>query len=250
MIQKLREAIATQPDGIAMMGHPGAEAIMPFAKQAAEEGILMTYQNTDVPEVREMYGGGFIGANNYDRGKTLGLEALDRFDLQPGDRAVVYGNWQQPARAAREQAVVDVFSEAGLDVEKILLPPEAISDSELLTPTVTADLAANPDTKIVCFPTGNNTGASANYLKAAGYEPGEITVIGFDSNPAILEAFRSGYLQLSSDQQPYLQGYLPILSLTLAKAYDISLWSSNTGAGLITPDNFDDVAEHVEAGIR
>src|SRR5438445_2736176 len=34
MTDQLREAIAAQPDGIAMMGHPGDDALMPLAQQA------------------------------------------------------------------------------------------------------------------------------------------------------------------------------------------------------------------------
>ena len=50
MTQQLREAIASQPDGIAMMGHPGDAAIMPLAEEAAAAGIKMMYQNVDVPD--------------------------------------------------------------------------------------------------------------------------------------------------------------------------------------------------------
>jgi simple sugar transport system substrate-binding protein len=32
MTQQLREAVASQPDGIAMMGHPGDDAIMAIAE--------------------------------------------------------------------------------------------------------------------------------------------------------------------------------------------------------------------------
>ena len=35
MVDQLREAIAQKPDGIAMMGHPGDDAIMPLAEEAA-----------------------------------------------------------------------------------------------------------------------------------------------------------------------------------------------------------------------
>src|SRR5690606_36268691 len=62
MIQQLRDAIAAEPDGIAMMGHPGDAAIMPLAEEAANAGIVMMYQNVDVPEVRASFGGGYVGA--------------------------------------------------------------------------------------------------------------------------------------------------------------------------------------------
>ena len=53
----------SRPDGIAMMGHPGPASIEPLAEEAAAAGILMMYQNVDVPTVREKFGGGYVGAN-------------------------------------------------------------------------------------------------------------------------------------------------------------------------------------------
>ena len=43
MIQQLRQAIGAGVDGIAMMGHPGDEAIMPLAEEANKAGILMCF---------------------------------------------------------------------------------------------------------------------------------------------------------------------------------------------------------------
>jgi simple sugar transport system substrate-binding protein len=50
MTQQLREAIASQPDGIAMMGHPGDAAIMPLAEEAAAAGIkTVSYTHLTLP---------------------------------------------------------------------------------------------------------------------------------------------------------------------------------------------------------
>ena len=46
-LDNFRESVGLGVDAIAMMGHPGDEALMPLAKQAAENGIIMTYQNVD-----------------------------------------------------------------------------------------------------------------------------------------------------------------------------------------------------------
>ena len=55
MVQQLREAVASKPDGIAMMGHPGEAAIFPLAEEAAKDGIKMMYQNVPVPTVRRQF---------------------------------------------------------------------------------------------------------------------------------------------------------------------------------------------------
>ena len=109
MIQQLRESIATKPDGIAMMGHPADDAIMPLAIQAKKSGILMTYLNVDVPTVRANYGGGYVGADLSPQGYALGAEAIKRFSLKSGDKAIVFGPWNERNRALRELGTIKAF---------------------------------------------------------------------------------------------------------------------------------------------
>ena len=56
-------------------------------------------------------------------------------------------------------------------------------------------------------------------LKAADKGPDDIYGIGFDLSPATLEAIRGGWTDLVLDQQPFLQGYLPIVQRCLTKKY-------------------------------
>ena len=48
-------------------------------------------------------------------------------------------------------------------------------------------------------------------------------------------------MQLSSDQQPYLQGFIPVTSLALSIAYGFSLISYDTGAGFVTAGNLENL---------
>ena len=50
MIQQFKEAAATKPDGIAVMGHPGDESFDPLINDAEKKGIIVTSQNTDAAE--------------------------------------------------------------------------------------------------------------------------------------------------------------------------------------------------------
>jgi simple sugar transport system substrate-binding protein len=87
-------------------------------------------------------------------------------------------------------------------------------------------------------------------MQALGKGPGEVINIGYDLSPAIIDAFTGGWVQLTSDQQPFLQGYLPILSLCLSKKYGMTPLTYDTGAGFVTPTNYQPVAELAKAGIR
>ena len=81
-VQQLREAIAARPDGIAMMGHPGPAALIPLAEEAKKAGVLLGWQNVDVPDARAKFGGAYIGANLPVQGYGLGSEAVHRFGLR------------------------------------------------------------------------------------------------------------------------------------------------------------------------
>jgi len=250
MLNQLRDAIAAKPDGIAFMGHAGDTAVMPLAKQAHSRGILMEYQNVDVPKVRALYGGGYVGANLEPQGEALGNKAIELFGLKRGDQAVVFGAWGQPGRYIREQGTVNAFQKAGIKVRKIVAPPSAAADPNQLTPLVTSALLKEPKTRLICYSGGQLLGVVPVYMQAANKRAGQVLNIGFDLSPAIINAFKSGHVQLTSDQQPFLQGYLPILSLCLQKRYGFGPLNQDTGAGFVTKDNYASVAALAKAGIR
>jgi simple sugar transport system substrate-binding protein len=251
MVQQLRDAVAAQPDGIAMMGHPGEAAIMPLAEQASQAGIRMMYQNVPLPAVVARFGGGYVGAQQAAQGKALGEESVRRFGLAAGDTAIVFGPFdQQPERYVREGATADALEAAGLTVVRLPSPTEWAADPNLAIPVITAALASNPETKAIIYPGGQLLGNAPTYMQAAGKEPGEIIQIGFDTSPQIVEAFKAGWVQLTADQQPFLQGYMPILSLCQQVVYGLAPIDVDTGAGFGTPDNNQAVAALATEGLR
>jgi len=250
MTQQLREAVAVKPDGIAMMGHPGDAAIMPLAEEASKSGIKMMYQNVPVPQVVAKFGGGYVGAHLGPQGHALGVEAVKRAGLKSGDVAVVIANWSQLNRTERELATVKALEEAGVKVIKIDAPTEWAADPNLAIPVITAALAKNPEIKAVGYPGGQLLGNVPTYMQAAGKKPGEIFNFGFDTSPQIVEAFKGGWVQLTSDQQPFMQGYLPILALCQEVVYGLAPIDVDTGAGFVTPENYQAVAKLAMEGLR
>ena len=250
MVAQLRDAIAARPDGIAMMGHAGDAAIMPLAEQAAKAGILMIYQNVDVPKVRARFGGAYVGAQLESQGRALAETAIQKFGLKKGDRVIVFGNWGMPGRYIREGGSADAFTKAGMIVTKLTITNEQVANTQLLLPVISGAILAQPATKLILYSNSANLGAVPMYMDSLGKKPGQIINIGFDTSPAIVDAFRRGYVQLSSDQQPYLQGFIPVTSLALSVAYGFSLIGYDTGAGYVTPENLEDIAALAEAGLR
>jgi simple sugar transport system substrate-binding protein len=250
MVQQLREAVAAKPDGIAMMGHPGDAAIMPLAEEASKSGIRMMYQNVPVPQVVAKFGGGYVGAQQAEQGHALGVEAVKRAGLKSGDIALVLGPFDEENRGARELSTAKAMEEAGVKVIKINSQTEWAADPNLAIPVITAALAKNPGVKAIGYPGGQQLGNVPTYMQAAGKKPGEIFNFGFDTSPQIVEAFKGGWVQLTADQQPFMRGYLPILSLCQEVVYGLAPINVDTGAGFVTPDNYQTVAKLATEGLR
>jgi simple sugar transport system substrate-binding protein len=192
MVAQLRDAIAARPDGIAMMGHAGDAAIMPLAEEAAKAGIVMIYQNVDVPKVREKFGGAYVGAQLESQGRALAETAIQNFKLKKGDRVIVFGNWGMPGRYIREGASADAFTKAGMIVTKLTITNEQVANTQLLLPVISGAILAQPATKLILYSNSANLGAVPMYMDSLGKKPGQIINIGFDTSPAIVDAFRRG----------------------------------------------------------
>ena len=250
MVQQLREAVAAKPDGIAMMGHPGDDSIMPLAEQASKAGIRMMYQNVPVPKVVAKFGGGYVGAQQEEQGAALGTEAVRLAGLKAGDTAIMIGPFDLENRGAREIATVKAMEKAGVKVVKINSQPEWSADPNLALPVVTAAILNNPTAKAIGYPGGQLLGNVPTYMQAAKKKPGEIFNFGFDTSPQIVEAFKAGWVHLTADQQPFLQGYLPIMSLCQQAVYGLGAINVDTGAGFVTPGNYKKVGALATEGLR
>jgi simple sugar transport system substrate-binding protein len=253
MIQQFQEAMATKPDGIAIMGHPGDAAFDALIDQAEAKGIIVTTQNTTLDKAEAKYGAkgfGYVGAENYSAGHALGAEAVKRFALKKGDRTMVWGLLSQPARGERTKGVIDALKEAGLTVDYLEIDSATNADPAAGTPTFAGYVSSHPDVKLVVTDHGGLTATAQTYLQAAGKKAGQIAVAGFDLSPATITAIKGGWTGLVIDQQEWLQGYLPILQICLAKVYGFSGLHIDTGAGFVDKSNVDFVAPLALKNIR
>jgi simple sugar transport system substrate-binding protein len=253
MISQFREAAATKPDGIAVMGHPGDESFDSLIDDAESQGIIVTSQNTPLPNAEGKYaanGFGYVGQDLYATGEALATQAVKQFNLKAGDRAMVWGLLSQPTRGERTKGAIDALKAAGLTVDYIEIDAATNASPAAGSPTFTGYVSSHPDVKLVITDHGGLTATAETYLKAAGKQPGEIIVAGFDMSPATVAAIQGGWTQLVIDQQPWLQGYLPILQICLTKVYKFSGLYVNTGGGFVDKSNIDVLAPLVEKNIR
>jgi simple sugar transport system substrate-binding protein len=253
MITQFSEAVATDPDGIAIMGHPGDEAFAPLVDDAESKGIVVTSMNTQLAQLQAKYssnGFGYVGAILYDAGYALGKEAVSRAGLQAGDQAFVWGLLAQAGRGERTQGVVDALEDAGLEVIYQEIDDATNADATAGVSTFVGVMSANPDIKLVVTDHGALTATLETYLTSAGLGPDDVYAAGFDLSSATVEAVRSGFTDLVIDQQQWLQGYLSVLQICLTHNFAFTGLHIDTGAGFLHKDNVELLATLVEQQIR
>lgn len=253
MVAQFKDAVAKKPDGIAIMGHPGVAAFAPLVDEARAKGIIVTSQNTTLPAIEEKYkdaGFGYVGQELYPSGLMLAKGAAKRAGLKEGDRAMVWGLLGQETRGLRTKGCVDALEEMGVTVDYIEISDQVNSDPASGTPVVASYIAAHPDVKMIITDHGGLTATMGTYLKAANKKPGEVFGAGFDLSAATAAAIKEGWVGAVLDQQPYLQGYLPIVQICLTKKYGFAGLHIDTGAAIIDANNIDFVAPLAEQGIR
>lgn len=254
MLQQIQQAIATKVDGIATYGFGGDDATDPLVDQAEAQGIIFTTLNTALPKAQAKYGPqgfGYVGAPNYKAGYALGEEAAKRAELKAGDEAFVWGlKGQGGDRGQRTVGVIDALEKAGVKVVYQEIDSATNADPNAGTATFVGVMKANPGIKLVVTDHGGLTSNVGVYAKAASLKPGQVYFAGFDMSPNTAQAIQAGYQNLVIDQQPYLQGYLPILNICLTKKYGFSGLDINTAGAFVDKSNVDAVAPLAAKEIR
>lgn len=253
MITQFQQSVATKPDGIAVMGHPGDDAFLPLIQDAEKQGILVTVMNTELPKAEAQYGAtgmGYVGAVLHDAGASLANEAMKRGTLKSGDEVMVWGLKAQPGRGERTLGITDTLTAAGLKVDYFEIDDATNKDAANGVPTFTGFISSHPAVKAIFIDHGNLTSAIPTFMKAANLKPGSIYAAGFDMSPATVQGIKDGYVSLVIDQQEYLQGFLAVQQLCLTKKFGFGGLFVNTGAGFVDKSNIDAIAPLVTAQIR
>lgn len=257
MVSQFKDVIAKSPDGIAIMGHPGSEALAPFVEEAERKNILVTLANVDLPDIREKYisnGFGYAGQALYNSGLMVSSGVIRKYNPKEGTEAIVFGvdPIKSPSRHQRTQGCIDALEKGKLVVHEITLPLEVEKDAKsVAAEKMFADaLAKYPEVKVIITDHGAVTASAPLHLQKLGKKPNEIIVAGFDLSTDTVKGIKDGYIGLVHDQQPYLQGYLPILQICLTKKYSFAGLYIDTGVGLIDNSNVDIVVSLAEQKIR
>jgi len=233
--------IDTDIDGVAVFISEG-EALQNVIKTAMDKGIPVTTFNNDAPNSARM---AYVGQSEYAAGQQMGREIAA---LVPEGSVIFAGNHHpgQSGITDRIAGVENIVSEYGIKIEQAETPE---TDPTKVLSTLESYYAKNPDVKAFLAFNPSVAATMGKWLEESNLV-GTIKLGCFDTSTDILNYIKSGTIDFTIDQQPYLQGFQSIMQLYLYQEYGLYPATINTGGAVINSENVDQVIELVAAGYR
>jgi simple sugar transport system substrate-binding protein len=228
MGQLIDAACAKNPSGL-VISLPDATALGPSVKKCVAAGIPVISANSGSDAYASLGILTHVGQDEAIAGRAAGV----RLAAAGGKIAICLN---QEVGNAGLDARCNGFAE-GFGGKSTVLQVE-LTDPVAAQQKIAAALTADPtiDTIMALGPTGSTPTIAA--LKQLGNT--SIKVGTFDLSKDVLAAISAGSMLFAVDQQQYLQGYLPIVALTLNNLYGLMPGGGEpilTGPGFVTKDN-------------
>jgi simple sugar transport system substrate-binding protein len=238
----IEAAIARKPDGL-VVSNESPDVLDPVIADAVDAGIPVVVANAMGPQTLQKTGAlGFVGQDEFEVGKLAG-ERLK----QAGVRTAFCVN---PAVGSvpldeRCRGLAEALGEGNTKVLATTVDDRTASKNRMKAALQRDQM----DAMLVTAATVN--GAQALQAVEETGNSGKVKIASIDLTPDVLEAVKNGEILFTSDQQQYLQGYLPVQILTLFDEYGLRPQPlTKTGPAYITAENAEQAIELSRRGIR
>jgi simple sugar transport system substrate-binding protein len=232
MARIIEQATASNPTGI-ITTIADYNVLESAIKGAIAKGIPVITVNSGTAEQSKKLGALMhIGQPEYDAGKGAG----ERAKAAGVTKFLCVNHYiTNTASVERCQGYADAL---GVKLGDQMLD-SGIDPTEVYN-KVKAFLTAHPDTNGILTLGPNSADPTIKLLRDTGSTSKFKSVISFDLDADIAKAITDGVMESAIDQQPYLQGYLPVVFLTQYARYGVLPANNvNTGPGFVTKKNIE-----------
>ena len=226
MARIIEQAAATNPDGI-ITTLADYDVLKGPIRKAIKKGIPVIAINSGTPAQAAKLGTlMYVGQPEYDAGFGAGTKAkaagVSKF-------LCVNHFMTNPASVERCQGFADAL---GVKLGNQMI--DSGQDPTGIQNKVMAFLRSNPDTNGILTLGPTSAHPTLRALEKMG-KSGKIFFGTFDLSGEIAKGIKAGVIAFGIDQQPYLQGYMPVVVLTLYSRYGVLPGNNiNSGPGFVT----------------
>jgi simple sugar transport system substrate-binding protein len=236
MVSAMDSAISGNADGIAV-AVVDPEAFNDPIQNALDQGIPVIAYNANGAGPGTNPALAYVGQDLFQSGVEMGKRIVNIVDeglvalfiATPGTLNI------QPRIDGAKQAIED--SGANIEIQQVTTGAEVPEERS----RIEAWYNGHKDVAGMFAVDAGSTQGVAQVMEQFGLAEQGVKAGGYDLLPEILQLMKDGHIDFTIDQQPYLQGFLPVMQLYL---YNISGGvtgpaETNTGLIFVTPETVD-----------
>ena len=245
MSRLIDAAVATHPAGI-VVSLPDPEGLAKAVRHALASGVPVVSINSGSDAFRRLGIPVHVGqaefAAGFAAGRRLAGEGIHRA------LCVIHEGLNQ-ALVERCRGVAKALEDAGADVRTLTVD---LQDREGVDTRIAAELARGGYDGMITLGGAAIAGPALAAITADGLD-GKLVYATFGIGTDVLQALEAGRLRFAVDQQPYLQGYLPVVMLAQYRRFGMLPADGTlvpTGPVFVTRQDAAGVLDLVERGLR
>ena len=239
--QLIEAAVTEEVDGLAVSA-PNPDAIRDAVKTAVDAGIPVITLNSGAEEAEALGAMTHVGQTETIAGEGAGAQLKEagasKIICVIHEQGNIGLNQRCEGASKGFGGEVENLQVAGTsDISTTLTEIQSKLESDT---SIDGVLALNPDIAV----------AARDAIAGAG---SEATLGTFDLSADVIKAIQADEIAFAVDQQQYLQGYLPVVFLTLNKTNLNTVGGGLpvlTGPGFVTKENAAEIEKLAEAGTR
>jgi simple sugar transport system substrate-binding protein len=234
MVRAMRRAVAGGADGIAV-SIIDPEAFDAPTALALEHEIPVVAYNADGGKANKRLA--YIGQDNYQSGLELGARLAGL--VEHGDVYLFIATPRQQNIQPRIDGALDAIRDSGRPISVHVVASGVDIATE--RKRIEATFHEHKSLRGLFAVDAGSTAGVAHVMRVHGLHRHGVKAGGYDLLPTTLQAIHDGDLDFTIDQQPYLQGFQPVVQLFLHR-YSSGLVvpaDTNTGLNFVTRGNVD-----------
>jgi simple sugar transport system substrate-binding protein len=233
MVDAMNSAISGDADGIAIAVVDPVAFNDPI-QNALDQGIPVIAYNANGEGPGTNPALAYVGQDLFQSGVEMGKRIVSLVDeglvalfiATPGQLNI------QPRIDGAKQAIED--SGANIEIQQVTTGADVTEERS----RIEAWYNGHKDVAGMFAVDAGSTQGVAQVMEQSGLHEQGVKAGGYDLTPQILELMGEGHIDFTIDQQPYLQGFLPLMQLYLYKISGgiTGPAETNTGLVFITPE--------------
>lgn len=241
-IAMVRQAVADGYDGIAL-NIIDAEAFDEVVAETIAKGVAVVSFNVDdhaTPNARlASVSQQFVAA-----GKKLAAIALP--EIPQGSHVLLTKHdVGVSALDERSRGIQEGLKSKQITWTTVVTGNDAVAGAKIVADA----LRQHPEIRVILGSGQSDTEAAGRALEA-DFPGKEYWAAGFDMSPKTLELIEAGRIRFTLDQQPYAQGFYPVVQLALNLRYGLAPSTLDAGADVIDKQNVAQVKQLCAEGYR